>query len=123
MKLAVSLIAFLLGGWLVFDGSHALVSGDYVTARSGDHAGELGPWAKVVSAIGVDPRSTGMKCAHLLLGVLWLTSLLVFLVQPAAGRLALAGCSCLSLWYLPLGTLLGLVELWLLLTPALRNLR
>ncbi len=31
----VVLLAFVEGGWLAFDGGHALVTGDYVTPSSG----------------------------------------------------------------------------------------
>ena len=38
----VLLLAFTEGGWLAFDGGHALVVGDYVTPRTGRFAGQLG---------------------------------------------------------------------------------
>ena len=65
-------LALFQGGWLCFDGSHALLLGDYVTPRSGPGAGQLGPWARLVSAVGLDPRSTTIKCLHLFLGIAWL---------------------------------------------------
>lgn len=40
--------------WMVFDGSRALLLGDYVTPAAGPYAGELGPWADVMRAIGID---------------------------------------------------------------------
>src|SRR5215213_6190383 len=107
VRIVVPVIALLVGGWFVFDGTRALVSGDYVTPRSGPGAGKLGPWAKVVSAIAIDPRSTTMKCAHVLLGVLWLVALLLFLSGSPLGWYALVSCSVFSLWYLPIGTVLS----------------
>jgi hypothetical protein len=43
-----------------YDGSRALIVGDYVTPKSGAYAGQLGPWAKLVAAVGIEPRSTVM---------------------------------------------------------------
>ena len=119
MRITVVLIAVVIGGWLTFDGARALLRGDYVTAR----AGELGPWSRVVSTIGIDPRSAGMKWTHVILGIVWLASAAGFLVGVPYGRVALVGCSFLTLWYLPLGTLLSFVEIVLLFLPALRDPR
>jgi len=63
----VALIA-LEAGWLAFDGAHAILTGDYVTPSTGPHAGQLGPWAALARAIGVDPRSTGMNAFFLAYG-------------------------------------------------------
>lgn len=39
----VGLVVFE-AGYMVFDGSRALVVGDYITPRSGRTLGQLGPW-------------------------------------------------------------------------------
>ncbi len=52
------LLAALEAGWMMFDGMRALIVGDYVTPKKGPYAGQLGPWSKLVSAIGLAPRST-----------------------------------------------------------------
>src|SRR5438552_3248675 len=98
IKVAISLVALLVAGWLSFDGTRALVTGDFVTPRSGPRAGQLGLWAEVVSAIGIDPRSKMMKCTHVFLGLLWLIALLTFFIRPSLGWYALVTCSILSLW-------------------------
>jgi hypothetical protein len=116
-------LALLQGAWLVFDGGRALMVGDYITPRSGPRAGQLGPWSRIVSALGFEPRSTFIKCLHLLLGIAWLISLLVFGLRPASGWWAVLFCAVASLWYLPVGTLLSLIVLVLLLTPQLRHLQ
>lgn len=118
MKIVITLIALVLGGWLTFDGVRAFATGDYVTARTGDRAGQLGPWSKVVSAIGLDPRGTFMKSFHVGLGCTWLVALLVFWFQPGLGRCALAASAVASLWYLPLGTVLSLIEIGLLIVVS-----
>jgi hypothetical protein len=46
----VAALAALNGGWMTFDGARAFFVGDYVTPSSGEYAGQLGPWADVVSS-------------------------------------------------------------------------
>ncbi len=122
LKWIVLGLALIQGGWLVFDGGRALVVGDYVTPASGPRAGQLGPWSRIVSALGFNPRSTFIKCLHLILGIAWLISLLLFAFRPSTGWWALLGCALASLWYLPVGTLLSIVIIALLMTAQLRNL-
>lgn len=122
IRVAILAIAALVGGWLSFDGTRALVRGDYTTPASGPHAGELGPWARVVSAVGLEPRSTGVKAAHVVLGLAWLASAMAFLCNPAAGRIALGVSSICTLWYLPIGTVLAIAELVMLISPQVRAL-
>lgn len=38
------------GGYMVLDGARALAVGSYITPGSGEHAGRLGPWARLVDA-------------------------------------------------------------------------
>ena len=62
LKWILLALALLQGGWLVFDGTRALVVGDYVTPRSGVWAGQLGPWSRVLFAVGLEPRGRVVKC-------------------------------------------------------------
>ncbi len=116
-------VAFALveGGWLAFDGGRALVVGDYVTPKSGQYAGQLGPWSKLVSAVGVEPRSTLIKSIHLILGVVWLTVIVCFARGLPWARTGMLVCAALGLWYLPFGTLLSIIQIVLLMLPALRG--
>jgi hypothetical protein len=122
-KIVALIIALLLGLWFTFDGSRAFVTGDYTTPRSGPHAGQLGPWSRIVSALGVDPRSGLVKSLHVALGALWLAGLFAFLFKPEIGWWILLPASICSLWYLPIGTALSAVEIVLLLLPHMRNLQ
>jgi hypothetical protein len=114
LKLLIIPLALLQGGWLAFDGGRALIVGDYVTASSGPRAGQLGPWSRVVSAFGFEPRSTSIKVLHLVLGIAWLASAVMFWLHPVEGRRAILMCSLASLWYLPIGTILSVIEIVLL---------
>src|SRR5688572_4217153 len=112
-------LGVILGGWLTFDGLRAFVVGDYVTLSSGQYAGQLGPWSKLVTAIGLDPRSPAMKTVHVGLGLLWLAAVGCFAARMPWAWWAVAGCAVASLWYLPIGTLIAVLELVLLFLPPL----
>ena len=115
LKWVVLILALFQGGWLAFDGTHALVTGDYITPASGPHAGQLGLWSHAVSAVGLEPRSTLVKCIQLFLGIAWLVALVVFIIRPMPGRRFILGCAAGSLWYLPVGTVVNLIIIVLIL--------
>jgi hypothetical protein len=104
-------LGVILGGWLAFDGARAFVVGDYVPPRSGAYAGQLGPWSRLVAAVGFDPRSPAVKAAHVGLGLLWLAAVACLLAGVTWARWLVAGCAVASLWYLPFGTLIGVTIL------------
>src|SRR3982751_2702200 len=89
-KFVIPAIALLVGSWMFFDGLRAWIVGDYLTPRTGAHAGQLGPWSRVVSAVGLDPRGAAMKTIHIIFGLAWLGALLCYWLQRAVGWWALA---------------------------------
>ena len=109
-RLAAALIVFN-GSWMAYDGARAFLVGDYVTPGG---SGELGPWADLVSGIGIGPRSDLMKTLFLVYGVVAIAAALAFLSGRRFGRLLLVVVVVLGLWYLPFGTLLGVIALVLL---------
>lgn len=111
----VLLLALLEAGWLAFDGSRALIVGDYVTPRSGPHAGQLGLWSKLVAAAGIEPRSRLMKGIHVGLGIAWLAVAVAYAVGESWAWSGMLVCAVLGLWYLPVGTVLSLAQIVLLL--------
>jgi len=117
----VIVLALVEAGWLTFDGTRALVVGDYVTPKSGPHAGQLGPWSKVVAAAGIEPRSTLMKSFHLGLGAAWLVVIACYAMRMPWARPGMLVCAVLGLWYLPVGTVLSVLQIVLLCLPALRR--
>lgn len=114
-------LAFTVGGWFAFDGATALITGDYVTPKSGPHAGQLGPWSKVVQAVGIEPCSTLMKVIFLVYGVAWLVLIVCFILHMPWAWWAMLIAAVGALWYLPFGTLLGVIQVILLALPALRS--
>ena len=112
--LAILLIASA-AGWMIYDGAHALIVGDYVTPQTGEYAGQLGPWSNLVSAAGIEPRSLGMKLFFIGQGLATLASMIAYILNKSWARSGLLAAMLLGLWYLPIGTLVNLVALILML--------
>ena len=109
----VILVGFT-AGWMLFDGSRALILGDYITPRSGEYAGQLGPWSNLVKAVGIEPRSTFMKLIFVGYGLSALTVMVCFVLGFPWARMALMIVCILGLWFLPIGTITNLIALILL---------
>jgi hypothetical protein len=111
VRIVVLALGLIEGAWMTFDGTRALSVGDYVTPSSGAHAGELGPWHHIVSAVGIPPRSTAMKLIFVAYGIGWLVITSACARGAAWGWLAMLVASVATLWYLPVGTVFGLVQI------------
>ncbi|MEX2187100.1 MAG: hypothetical protein WD875_09915 [Pirellulales bacterium] len=98
----------------------ALIVGEYVTPQSGPHAGQLGPWSRVVDAVGITPRSTLMKSLLAGYGFAAIVAAVAFALSPIHSRPVAIAVAILGLWYLPIGTIANGVVLLLLLLPSLR---
>lgn len=114
MRGVIAILVILNAGWMIFDGVRALFVGDYLTPKSGEHAGQLGPWAGVVQTAGIAPRSTSMKVIFVIYGLVYLAVLAAFLLQAAWAKAAMLIVAALGLWYLPFGTLINLIVMALL---------
>ena len=91
---------------MLFDGLVALISGSYIAP-----GGQIGPWQHAVSALGVAPLSTGMKMAFVVLGAAYIASAAAYAFYKPRGASYLCAVAVLTLWYLPLGTILSMVVL------------
>lgn len=105
-KVIASLIALLVGGWMIFDGIHVLKTGKYFGPE------KPGPWSDVVAAVGLDPFRFGVP--FIVLGVLWLLFLSAMLFHQSWAWYAALLTAVLTLWYLPVGTILSLLYILLL---------
>ncbi len=111
LRIVLVTLGIIEGGWMAFDGTRALTVGDYVTPSTGRYAGQLGPWNAIVSAVGIPPRSTAMKLIFVGYGVVWLVVSFGFALRAAWGWRGMFMAAAATLWYLPVGTIFGLVQL------------
>jgi hypothetical protein len=116
VRIALSLV---LGSYMLIDGIHALVTGDYITP-AGAYAGQLGPWAAALSAMQIDPHGTPAKLAFVLLGTIWLVHTRNIVVRKVIRPATVVLC-VVTLWYLPFGTIVAVEELLAEFVPALRR--
>ncbi|MXM66143.1 hypothetical protein GR925_22540 [Streptomyces sp. HUCO-GS316] len=114
-------LVVIIGGWMLFDGLHALLSGDFVTPTNAPHAGRLGPWADLLSAAGLDPRSMPVKVAFVGYASAYLAAGIAFAARVQGAWWAVLILAALGLWYLPFGTVANLAVVALVLAPALRT--
>ena len=109
-------LVFLTAGWMLFDGTRALIVGDYVTPKTGEYAGQLGPWSNLVKAIGIEPRSTLMKSIFVVYGLAAISTAVCYIIGLSWARTALIVVCILGLWFLPVGTVTNLLALIFLFT-------
>jgi len=104
---AISLLSFILGAWLVFDGTRKLVTGYY----TGEQTIGLGPWAPVVTAIGLRPSD--MAFPFLFIGVLWIVNGVIVLLGSSARYERTIAISIVTLFYALPGTIVGIITITL----------
>ncbi len=103
----ISILSFILGAWLVFDGTRRLVTGYY----TGEQTIGLGPWATVVTAIGLRPSD--MTFPFLFLGVLWIVNGVIVLLGSSARYERTIAISIVTLFYAIPGTIVGIITITL----------
>jgi hypothetical protein len=120
-RLSVLMIA-ATAGWMVFDGANALITGNYIAPASGEFAGQLGPWANLVQAIGIDPHLVWMKLIFIIQGLGTFAVVVGYTLNKPWAWTSLLIAMLLGLWYLPLGTLINLLALILLLLTKRKSM-
>lgn len=111
----VIILAVLNAGYMTFDGTRALVAGDYIRLKTGEYAGQLGPWAKIIQAVGIAPESNLMKYFFVFYGAAWLGALVCYILKIPWAWAAMLAFAFGSLWYLWIGTINSLLQIILLL--------
>ncbi|HYG53407.1 MAG TPA: hypothetical protein VD905_21065, partial [Flavobacteriales bacterium] len=115
LKYIIIFLSLLNAGYMAFDGTRALVTGDYIRPKSGEYAGQLGPWTKLVTKIGIDPMSTFMKGIFVLFGLagLFITSCFALNYEWSWKAMLIFNICCV--WNLFFGTVSSILQIILLL--------
>lgn len=85
------------GGWMVFDGGRALIVNEYIRID-----GELGPWADIVTGVGLNPLE--FRLPFVALGAAWFVALGGLLAYREWGFRVTVAVAAISLLYLGFGT-------------------
>lgn len=112
-------MSFMNAGYMVFDGTKAIITGDYIRPKTGEYAGQLGPWAKLVEKIGIDPMSAFMKSIFIIWGLTGLILTACFAMNLPWGWKAVLIYNICSVWYLFMGTASSILQIILLVIMRL----
>jgi uncharacterized membrane protein YphA (DoxX/SURF4 family) len=106
----ISILSLILGAWLVFDGTRKLLTGYY----TGEQTIGLGPWATIVSLIGVRPAD--MAFPFLFLGILWIVNGVIVLLGANTRHERAIAISIVTLFYAIPGTIVSIITITLSLS-------
>jgi hypothetical protein len=107
MKILLAIIAFINGGFMLLDGIFVMLKGKYIGSE------KPGPWANFFYKLQVNVFKLGP--VFIVYGLVWLVFLYGLLSgQSWAYKLGLI-IAVLTLWYLPVGTLLSIITLVVLI--------
>ncbi|MBK7597525.1 MAG: hypothetical protein IPJ07_02980 [Acidobacteria bacterium] len=121
IKRIIIVLSLLQAFWMTFDGTRALIIGDYITPKSGPNAGRLGPWSGLVTSLGIEPRSTLMKSVFICYGLAWLTMVVFYVMGDGRVWWPMLALAVGTLWYLPVGTAISLLIAALTLVSIFLN--
>jgi hypothetical protein len=102
LQYALLAVGGLQGLFMVIDGFHVIRTGSYI-------GGQVGPWAVIVRAAGLNVYRMGPF--FLALGSLWLLGCVLLLVRPRNGLILLTMTASISLLYALFGTVLSIIAL------------
>ena len=106
LRLIVFLLALLNFGFMLYDGTRAITKGDYIRPRTGEYAGQLGPWHYAAEFVGIDPESSLMKGIFVGWGIAGLVLAVLFVMGKRHMAAAMMLMCFLTLWYLVPGTIM-----------------
>lgn len=115
LKWLVVVLAFINTGYMTFDGTKAIITGDYIRPKTGEYAGQLGPWSKLAEKIGINPMSTLMKSIFILYGIVGLILTICLALDITWAWKAMMIYNICSIWNLFFGTASCILQIILLI--------
>jgi hypothetical protein len=107
MKILLTILSLLTGGFMLLDGIYVLLNGKYIGPE------KPGPWALLFQRMHVDVFKLGPL--FIISGLGWCIFLFGLWRQEVWAFKAGMFISLLTLWYLPVGTLFSVITLIILL--------
>lgn len=101
LKILLAIAGFLNGGYMLLDGIYVMLKGKYIGPE------KPGPWANLFYRFNVDVFKLGPL--FIVFGLLWLIWLYGLLTAQSWVYVFGFVISILSLWYLPVGTVLSVI--------------
>jgi hypothetical protein len=107
MKILITILGLLNGGYMLLDGIYVMLKGKYIGPE------KPGPWAGIFERLNVDVFKLGPL--FIVIGIMWLTWLYGLWTNQSWTYLSGIVISILTFWYLPVGTVFSLIILLLLI--------
>jgi hypothetical protein len=107
MKFVITILSFIQGAFMLVDGIYVILKGKYIGPP------EPGPWAILFTRLGADVFKLGPL--FIIFGLAWLLFFYALLTGQQWGYRYGIIISILTLWYLPVGTIISVIVLLILL--------
>ena len=107
LKIIITIFGLLNGGFMLLDGIFVTVKGKYIGSE------KPGPWAEIFHKMNVDVFKLGWL--FILYGLLWLIWIYALWTNKEWTYTLGLTISILTMWYLPVGTLISIIVLVTLL--------
>src|SRR5713226_6710510 len=101
----IAILSFIIGSWLIFDSARKLLTGYY----TGEQTMGLGPWATIVSALGVRPADLAFP--FLFLGIIWIVNGVIVLLGASTRYERTIAISIATSFYAVPGTLISVLTI------------
>lgn len=108
MKILISILSLLNGGYMLLDGIFVILKGKYIGPP------KPGPWANIFYKFNVDVFNLGPL--FILFGLLWFVFLFGLWTNQSWTYVFGMTISAITLWYLPVGTIISIIIIVLLMT-------
>ena len=106
MKILITILGFLNGGYMLLDGIYVLLKGKYIGPE------KPGPWANLFYKLDINVFKLGP--VFITFGIMWLIWLYSLWANLSWSYVYGIVACILTLWYLPVGTLFSLIILVIL---------
>ena len=112
MKILITILGLLNGIYMLLDGIYVMIKGKYIGPE------KPGPWANLFYKLNTDVFKLGPL--FIIFGIMWLAFLYGLWTNQTWTYTFGIIISILTLWYLPVGTLLSVIVLLVLIFAKLK---
>ena len=106
MKILITILGLLNGGYMLLDGIYVMLKGKYIGPE------KPGPWANLFYKLKIDVFNLGPL--FIAFGVVWLSWLYCLWTNHNRAYVFGIAISILTFWYLPVGTIFSVIILLVL---------
>lgn len=106
IRIALIILSFLNGGYMLVDGIHVMIKGKYIGPQ------KPGPWSGIMDLFEINVFKMGPL--FIIYGLLWLSFLASYIMGYSLAYPYGMFLAIMTLWYIPIGSIISLVVFVLL---------